>query len=1032
MPPQEPSDDAARGAQSADFLTEPGCSGRPGPARPIRETFTPFLVMSKTSGPIRRLTALVGLASCFALCQTRDLRAAADAPSAAAVADKDPTILFNRAVTAFAANDYQGAVSAIETLMGNLPKDLPPPEKAKLESALEPIYFTLGAAYFNLKDYGKATEALKDYLVKYPRGARLADATFSLAQASYFNKDYAEAARAFATLENNPSHRDQALLLGGVSLKESGELVKAIGTLEKLIGGGLRSPTAAKGALQLIRYYAENKQPDKAFKTLADVQANINQVENVVDLNSVALTQGDAYLAEDRFSEALTCYRAVRTRDEVVALEKDRVAVGQERLRSLQASMRADPRNAAQLLVAVRQVQDAIADDQKLIENFTALPSIRSKLLYRIGRAFAGAGDPWKAIVAYTDAYEVTQDPADREPALFALITAYADVNQPKDARADCDQYLKEFPQGANASTVGYLYGATALQENDAPAAESFFGRVLADQTENTMREEIVFLLGNAQFSQGKYDQAETTYLKYRSEFAGDNRNGAFGGGKHAEETVYRLALCSLFGGNYQEAAKRLTDYLAKYPSGDQVPDARYRLAVCDYSAQDYPKVLTGCQDWIKQYPGDQQEGEVQALLGDALVATDKPDEAFDAYTRSYKLAATEEVLNYSLFEAAKLLQRRGEWEKVDAMFEDFVKARPDHPAVVQAAYWIGRAKAKLGKPDEAKQYIADVAKKYIDDPSREAVEQLLDQLATMCMRKKPAAAPAVAAGSPGASPAGPVVAEATPAPAPEATPDPGAELDRLLGSAEQDRSPTAKARVLYAKSQLARLRRQTAEVDRNLLTVAATTKPEELSPAILGLVGDTLLARGQLDEATAFYQHLLDYYPKSDVVDFAYNGLGEIAFQKKDYAKALQLFTDGTDKIAAARKLKDVTVGQAKTLLALGKLAEAKKLFEQVAGVREWRGETTAFCMFSIGQIEQQQSHWAEANSYYQRVFVAYQKFLPWVAKSYLGSAESLEKLGKTQDAVKTLQEMLRNDKLADLPEAALARQRLAALGAS
>ena len=268
----------------------------------------------------------------------------------------------------------------------------------------------------------------------------------------------------------------------------------------------------------------------------------------------------------------------------------------------------------------------------------------------------------------------------------------------------------------------------------------------------------------------------------------------------------------------------------------------------------------------------------------------------------------------------------------------------------------------------------------------------------------------------------------------PDAAPptDPGAELDELLGASLTDRSPTAQARVLYAKSQLARLRRQPDEADRNLLAIASSTKPVALSPRILGLVGDTLLAKGQLDDATPFYLHLLEYYPKSDMVDYAYNGLGEIAFQKKDYAKALQFFTDGTDKIAAARKLKDVTVGQAKTLLALGKYPEAQKIFEQAASVREWRGETTAFCIYSIGQLEQQQSHWAEANSYYQRVFVAYQKFLPWVAKSYLGSAESLEKLGKTQDAVKTLQEMLRNDKLADLPEGAQARLRLAALGAS
>ena len=89
---------------------------------------------------------------------------------------------------------------------------------------------------------------------------------------------------------------------------------------------------------------------------------------------------------------------------------------------------------------------------------------------------------------------------------------------------------------------------------------------------------------------------------------------------------------------------------------------------------------------------------------------------------------------------------------------------------------------------------------------------------------------------------------------------------------------------------------------------------------------------------------------------DFAYNGLGEIAYQKKDYQKALRYFTDGTEKIAAAQKLKDLSVGRAKTLLALGKLDEAQKGFEQVASVREWRGEATAFSVYSLGQIAAKQ----------------------------------------------------------------------------
>ena len=128
-----------------------------------------------------------------------------------------------------------------------MPKDLPAADKAKLDASMEPIYFTLGAAYFNLQDYPAATAALKDYLARYPKGARVADATFSLAQASYLARDYAEAAKAFAALENNREYREQALLLEGLSYKEAGNLDKGIGALEKLTAGGIKSPTARAG-----------------------------------------------------------------------------------------------------------------------------------------------------------------------------------------------------------------------------------------------------------------------------------------------------------------------------------------------------------------------------------------------------------------------------------------------------------------------------------------------------------------------------------------------------------------------------------------------------------------------------------------------------------------------------------------------------------------------------------------------------------------------------------------------------------------
>jgi tetratricopeptide (TPR) repeat protein len=74
-------------------------------------------------------------------------------------------------------------------------------------------------------------------------------------------------------------------------------------------------------------------------------------------------------------------------------------------------------------------------------------------------------------------------------------------------------------------------------------------------------------------------------------------------------------------------------------------------------------------------------------------------------------------------------------------------------------------------------------------------------------------------------------------------------------------------------------------------------------------------------------------------------------------------------------------------------------------------------------------QAKYAEANAFFQRVFVAYQKFPAIQAKAYLNSGEAFEKLGKNTEAANTYNEMLRNANLASFPEADEVRQRLSNL---
>jgi tetratricopeptide (TPR) repeat protein len=79
--------------------------------------------------------------------------------------------------------------------------------------------------------------------------------------------------------------------------------------------------------------------------------------------------------------------------------------------------------------------------------------------------------------------------------------------------------------------------------------------------------------------------------------------------------------------------------------------------------------------------------------------------------------------------------------------------------------------------------------------------------------------------------------------------------------------------------------------------------------------------------------------FRKSEYLDYAYTGLGDIAFAEKQYEKAMENYDTALEKVGATFKLKEATVGKAKALLELGRFDESKKLFEQVASIKEWRG---------------------------------------------------------------------------------------------
>lgn len=940
---------------------------------------------------------------CFTIAVVTEAFSAPAPPAAPpAVPPVNLNQLYQDGMNAFQMGEYQKAVTNLENLLA----------QAAQQSEIEPAFFALGASYYNLQQYGKSIECFKKFLEKFPKSPRVSQAIYSLAQASVMNKDYAGAQGYFHQLENDPRMREQVLFDEGMACKAAGQIDDAIAAFEKLVRNEITTTIMANSAILLTDLYVKKHDAPKAIAMLRKLQEKAALVDNVVRLNSLEVELGDSMLADQKPDIALACYRMARSREEVISYQIARVQAMEQKIARNLTAVRAEPTLMAEVSMENGQLRASIDEGKKLLDEFKNLPDFGPILLLRMGRCYSELGEKWGSVVVYGELLRRYPDAKEYEEALFAMIVSSAETGRIKKTQQYCEEFLKKYPSGSNASAVGYLLGATALQANDLQGAENYFGRMLAQQPAGTYREEIMFQLGNVRFGLGKYDDAAKDYDKYSTSYPK---------GTHIEEAIYRQALSSLFAGKYEDAMKKVLDYIAKYPHGTFIADARYRLAVCKYAASLYDEVIADCREWEKEFGKDVMIGEVTALLGDSLAALNKEDEAVEVYIRSSKVANTAEVVNYGLSSAEKLLQKKGAWDRIGQMYEEFVREHPDDPAVVTAIYWIGKAKVHEGKVDEAKQFIAETIKKYIGDPKRDAVEQLLTQLAQLCVRKAPIP---VAAASPGE-------AGATPSPAAvTAQTDPGVELDTLLGDAATSQLPLAKARILYAKSELARMRKQVPEQQKNLQAIADNFKPGDLSPMLLARVGDYLLEQNSLDKAGTIFHELMENYPKSEMLEFAYNGLGEIAYRQKQYEVALKLFNDAIDKAGASQKLKEVTVGKAKTLLAMGRLDESKKIFGQISSIREWRGETTAYSIYSLGEIAQKQGNYAEAIAFYQRVYVAYQRFLPWVAKAYTSSGECFEKLGKPQDAMNTYKEMLRNEKLVNFQETQTARKRLQEAG--
>ena len=657
-------------------------------------------------------------------------------------------------------------------------------------------------------------------------------------------------------------------------------------------------------------------------------------------------------------------------------------------------------------------------------------PTAVQEIDFGIVRALFSNVDWAKARVALEEFLQKYPTTPAKESAVYMLgLTYFFEGNYPetvgnKDKPGALTRYHKEFPNGQHKADVLYRLGVVSLNI----ATDTLFQQGVLDKDLRGPDGAIAIArMWLARHGNAKDEASVAQLPEVHTLIADAHAKKADALGKQAEEldkkvrtTAAPAAKQALMGQQRQALAAKEEQVKASIDAYIQAArTARANPAALEFALGEASKLLGGrgeharIRDLYQElHDWDPASPKATVYLYEVIKATEKMGDSPEFRVRTERAQAEFGERLRLARERVDGLERGGKFNtpELAAAKADVAKLSEDLAKALEVIE-ADRQKSVQAARQEALGVLSKVIAASIDDRKQEGSERLLSFLAEKLARRIKRVRPGQ-----------------EPAPGAYTLKLAMADLDATLGVREGSGTLIAQARRLFAQAQLALLGRDPAQAEALWRRIADLYKPEELSPAILGTVGEHLLSKRD-PRAEAFLGYIAEYHRSSDYADFGFAGLAELRLVQGKPKDALALCEEAVDLGIVMSREKDIRFAKARALIELGRFDEAKKELTFISGVREWRGETTSGCLYHLAVIEEKEGRLQEAVVLHQRNIVAWKRHERWVAKSYLASADLLARLGQRDAARQTLQEMLSKDRVKDTPEAQEARSRLTRL---
>ena len=902
----------------------------------------------------------------------------------------------NAAYAFFSAGSYEDAAKAYENLLKDYPTDLVvgigqiqlaftyyflgrfddasailakatsgpalPPELQQVADGLLPQILSANASAMPTTDskrkttFEQAIAKFAEFIAKYPAAPDLESVIYSRAVANYQIEKFEEAVKdAELNMQKFPQTatipQTKNLLAIALATQGSLELGKGEGTAKAF--------PLYKRAADLLREIIQNRRDIALYN-----EANFQLAE--ILFNQAGFSDESERPA--LYKEALAAYRAIAPKEEILALQQDRVAAFPERRRE-----------------ALQQRNQALLKDleRENLRELTKLEELKNKpdqvasALLKMGEIFYQQGNlnAARTLLRHVTPFLNSDDEKKRE--LYFRTMTYGLQGNSDFALAGYNEFQANFKGDPLADNLPVTMGTMLLGQNKAEDAIRYFDESLSIYPDGRFTGLSVVSKASAEARLGQYDKAAKTF----QDFLAKNPPPEVG-------VIAQAGLANIYKdtSKWDEAIAAYKLVGEKYPGTPQAVESECWIGIATQQKGENPAAIPLLDAFVKAHPEHPLASLALYAKGGAQLATNDKAGGIASLAEVASKYSDSPPAPYTYFMRAQLFGQDGDSNQVITLMREFIEKYPKDDKVFFAYDSVAQTLLATGKPEEALAAYRDFSQNYAESPqAAEALQKAADlqraageglgrygalnEAERAKWKTNLEASVATSEEILKKYPDSPSVALALRTLLQTQRLLVGAELKTpadieayFQGLAESAASPQAKSKVLFALADYV----DESDAGKALEIRMAAFDPQVVyAPADIDAYGTQLLAQQKTEEALALFEKLEADYPVpagtaptqatpliQEAQAIALFGRGRLAQGAGQTAEAGKLFEQLKVLYPWSSKVLEANFGIAQSNLESGQLDEAITLLTAIIRATTATAELRANSMLLFGAI--------------------------------------------------------------------------------